>query len=158
MDNIDQFYQKYVDQIYNYCFYRVGNHFIAQDLTSETFLKFMQSKWQKMTNPVAYLYAICRNLIIDHYRKHESHNLSLEDLIKQGAEFGFEIDSEQKLVLAQVLTEVNQLSEDQKEVLLLQYVQDLDNATIALTLDKSEAAVKSLAFRGLETLRKKLNQ
>ena len=160
-DAFNTLYEYYFPKIYSFVVKRTGEKESAEDIVSLTFTQaFVHLEKYECRSCTfgAWLYKIATNKLIDHYRKHESHNLSLEDLIKQGAEFGFETDSEQKLVLAQVLTEVNQLSEDQKEVLLLQYVQDLDNATIALTLDKSEAAVKSLAFRGLETLRKKLNQ
>lgn len=71
------------------------------------------------------------------------------------AMFGKEENKEQKLIIDQILAAMRLLPEDQREILEMKYVHDLDNRTIAEATQKSEAAVKSLAYRGLETLRKK---
>lgn len=190
MDENETFYTKYIDKIYTFCLYRTGNRFVAEDLTSETFLKFFKAasqnklhvilkndaaqgvvaqkkvegffgthpiqKWQKFSNPVAYLYTICRNTIIDYYRQNKE-SVSLEKLIEQGNEPGATFEAENRLLIIEALQEIDHLPPEQKEVLLFQYIQGLDNKTIAEIMKKSESAVKSLAHRGLMTLRKKLN-
>lgn len=109
-----------------------------------------------MANPVAYLYSVCRHVIADHYRSHKE-TVSLESLMAAGVDFGETMDTEKKLMVEQVLKHIGDLPEDQCEVILMQYVQDLDNKTIAQVLGKTESAVKSLAHRGIETLRSQLN-
>lgn len=144
-----------MDKIFNYCLYRTANRFVAEDITSDTFLKFFKSNWQRLESPVSYLYAICRNVITDHYRSYKP-TVSLETLLEQGVEFGATDDSEKRLIIIEILKKVDTLPEEQKEVILMQYVQDLDNKTIGQIIGKTESAVKSLAHRVLETLRREL--
>lgn len=130
---------------------------MAEDITSTTFLKFFKSDWQKLKQPVAYLYTICRHAIIDYYRENK-HQVSLESLLEQGQDVGATFETDKRLLMMEALKVIDNLPHDQKEVILLQYVQDLDNKTIGQIMEKSESAVKSLAHRGLETLRLKMNQ
>lgn len=129
---------------------------MAEDVTSTTFLKFFKTNWQRLENPVAYLYTVCRNSLTDYYRKNK-YTFSLETLLEQGRDIGATFDSDKRLLIMEAFKAIEELPPDQKEVLLMQYVQDLDNSTIARSMEKSESAVKSLAHRGLETLRSKLN-
>lgn len=122
-------------------------------MVSESFLRFMKAHGLEKKQPVGYLYMICRNIIYDHYRQ-AKHTTSLENLMAQGVDFAVSPNYEQQVVYNQILSSIQELPEDQKDVLLLQYVQGLDNRTIANALGKSESAVKSLSYRGLETLRK----
>ena len=64
-------YDKYVDKIYRFIFIKVSSQEIAEDLTSETFLRGWQvfKEREDIENPPAFLYQIARNLIIDHYRE-----------------------------------------------------------------------------------------
>ncbi|MCL5090413.1 MAG: RNA polymerase sigma factor [Patescibacteria group bacterium] len=156
MTNFEDFYNQQVDRIFNFCYYKTGNRFLAEDLTSETFLRFLKSRRLRLDKPVAYLYQISRNLIIDHYRKHKEQ--SLETMQENGLEISLKPNFEKMVLVKEALEEIKKLPEEQMDVLLMQYVQDLDNQTIAKALGKSESAIKSLAHRGLETLRKKLNK
>ena len=157
MVDIEAFYDSHVDKIYNFCLYRTGNRFVAEDLASSTFLKFFKAKWKQVDNPKAYLYSICRNVIADHFRSSKS-DFSLDTLLEEGQDFGATEDHEKRLLYSQAISEIQKLPEDQKEVILMQYVEDLDNKTIAQSLGKTESAVKSLAHRGLTTLRDKMNR
>lgn len=154
MDNKKAFYEEYVDKIYSFCYYRTANREEAEDITSEAFLRFYSSDGLNKPNPTAYLYVICRNLIIDHWRKHNK-TVSFGQFSIDDAMFGREENKEQKLLIDQILESMKLLPEDQRDVLEMKYVHDLDNRTIAGATQKSEAAVKSLAHRGLDTLRKK---
>ncbi len=156
MSDLEKFYSDHIDRIYTFCLYRTGNRFVAEDITSTTFLKFFKSDWQRYTQPVAYLYTVCRNSLIDHYRANKNH-VSLEALLEKGSDVGATFDTDKRLLILDAHRAIEMLPEDQKEVILLQYVQDLDNKTICRILGKSEPAVKSLAYRGLATLRDKLN-
>lgn len=156
MDNQESFYEEYVDKIYSFCYYRTGIREVAEDITSEAFLRFYSNDGWHKPNPVAYLYVICRNLIIDHYRqKHKT--VSFGQFLLDEDMFGKEDNNEQKIIVDQILESMKLLPEEQRDILEMKYVHDLDNRTIAEATDKTESAVKSLAYRGLETLREKFN-
>jgi len=156
MDSLLSFYEDHADKIYNFCFWRIGNKEDAQDITSEAFLRFVKNKGLDKQYPQAYLYAICRNLIADHYHSKKG-MVSLEQLVEQGREPAGETNTEQALDLTQIYQEMNALPDDQREAMVLRYVQDLNTATMCRVLDKTEASVKSLLYRGLETIRNKIN-
>lgn len=157
MDNFSDFYDQKIDKIFNYCYYKTGNRFVAEDLTSISFLKFFKSNWHNLQNPVAYIYKICKNEIANYYRGKEK-TISLDELLANGMEPGQNYDFEKKILIDQTISEINKLPTDQKDALLLQYVQDLDNKTISEILGKSESAIKSLAHRGLTAIRENFNQ
>ena len=61
--------EEYYDDIYRYCFFRMQDHSLAEDLTQEAFLKFLEtSTYHDRGKPLAFLYTIARNLCIDHIR------------------------------------------------------------------------------------------
>lgn len=156
MDPKEAFYEAYVDKMYTFCLYRTGVREVAEDITSEAFLRFYTNNGLTMDHPVAYLYAICRNLVVDHYRRQHK-TVSIEQFSPEDPVFGREENNEQKMMVNQLWEAMTVLPEDQKEVLEMKYIQDLDNQAIAEIIGKSEAAIKSLAYRGLETLRTKFS-
>ena len=57
------------DKIYRYCYFKVNDRFLAEDLAQETFLKyFAQNSYVNRGKQLAYLYTIARNLCVDYYR------------------------------------------------------------------------------------------
>ena len=62
--------EEYYNNIYRYCYLHTQNRHTAEDLTQETFLKFLEtSNYQDRGKPLAFLYTIARNLCIDHIRQ-----------------------------------------------------------------------------------------
>ncbi len=63
-------YSKQYDKIYRYCYFRLKNKETAEDITQETFLRFLKhGEYQGKGNELHYLYVIARNLCIDEYRR-----------------------------------------------------------------------------------------
>ena len=66
-------YDRYIDSIYRFILIKVSSSQVAEDLTSETFLrsweKYRQKKEQSIKNPKAYIYRVARNLVVDFYRE-----------------------------------------------------------------------------------------
>jgi RNA polymerase sigma-70 factor (ECF subfamily) len=156
MNTLTKFYEDHADQIYNFCYWRVRNKSDAEDLTAEAFLRFVRQNGLNREYPKAYLYAICRNLIIDHYRTRKSVT-SLDSLLDSGFEPETISNLEQLAELNLVYKNVELLTDDQREAITLRYQQDLDMKTIGRIMEKSEAAVKNLIARGLVQLQEKLN-
>ena len=66
-------YEAQYDKIYRYCYYKVNNAAVAEDITQETFLRFLEnSTYKENGKELNYLYTIARNLCIDEYRKRVS--------------------------------------------------------------------------------------
>ncbi|MBP8968309.1 MAG: RNA polymerase sigma factor [Lachnospiraceae bacterium] len=108
--------EEYYDKIYRYCYYKVGNKTLAEDLTQETFLKYLKST---CTRPEHYLYTIARNLCIDEYRKVKT--VSLEEETVEPADGGFEQSVVDREAVAKAL---GKLSEEDRELMILRFVND----------------------------------
>ena len=102
MDDNQSFYENYADRIYSFCYYRTGIREVAEDITSEAFLRFYSSDGWHKPNPIAYLYVICRNLIIDHYRQQHK-TVSFGQFSVDDSVFGKEENNEQKIIIDQIL-------------------------------------------------------
>ena len=61
--------EKTYDKIYRYVYFKINNRAIAEDITQETFLRFISKKGDIHDSDIRYLYTIARNLCIDEYRR-----------------------------------------------------------------------------------------
>lgn len=152
---IEHFYPK----IYRYIFYKVSNKEEAEDLTQEVFLKMVKSLKNQNGYFTAWLYKIASNLVIDFYR-HQSFkkevpfdDIKQEAIYEQSKEF-----PENTLTEEQFKKVLAGLTEEQREVIILKFVQGYKNDEIAQLICKSEGAVKGLQFRALETLKNLLKE
>lgn len=164
------FYNKQVDKIYRFIYFRVGSEETAQDLASEAFLKLWQSasgggqnlsnRRVKVENPRALLYQIARNLVTDFYRQKPA----FEAILTSDHPDFLEIPSQEDLMekinreseLEQIKEAVKKIPAEQQEAVLLRYLDEMEVKEIAQILNKSEGAVRVLVHRGLESLKKVL--
>jgi RNA polymerase sigma-70 factor, ECF subfamily len=149
-------YERYYQGIYRYVYYRVGDTALAEDLTGDVFLKMLHGIESYSIQGVpfsAWLYRIARNRIIDHLRRQpEKTDVSLEEARVESIASGDRaIDN--ALQRDELLKAVKVLTGEQRQVIILKFIDDLDNATIGKMLGKTEGAVKSLQHRALDTLR-----
>lgn len=128
--NIEEQYVK----IYRYCYFRVKNQHLAEDITQETFLRFFESSTYKDTGrPLAYLYTIARNLCIEEFRK-----APMEELKEELAQEGFEEKFIRQQALKQAMAE---LSKEEEELLLLRYVNQVSFADLCKLYGRSRFAL-----------------
>jgi RNA polymerase sigma-70 factor (ECF subfamily) len=161
-------YDQYIDKIYRFIFLKVNSQEIAQDLTSETFLRGWEAfKSQKsnlknqkeIENIQAFLYKIARNLVIDYYReKGRVQVVSAEYTpIADPRQ-----DLEEKTILASDLNAIKlaltKLPEDYQNAIIWRYLDDLPISEIAVMLDRTEEATRVLLSRALKALKNKLSQ
>jgi RNA polymerase sigma-70 factor (ECF subfamily) len=160
-DALEELYLIHFDRIYSYLHMSVGNRHDAEDLTTQTFLKMLESigKFRWRSAPFsAWLFRIAHNLAIDHFRAARRWQPEAEPPEPPGAE---EPSAEQGALEAigreSMLELIERLSDEQKQVLTLKFVFDFTNRDVATILGKSEGAIKSLQHRALVSLQKQLS-
>lgn len=147
--------------IYRYLYYRVGDSKAAEDLTSEVFVKMIQAlpNYRRQNVPfTAWLFQISRNLAIDLHRKRAARMVDTE-LHENIQESGPTLDDilEGKLTNERLLKAMHSLTNDQRDVLILRFIEGLPLSEVAIILHKSEDAIKGLQHRALTALRALLN-
>ena len=141
------------DKLYRYCYMKTHHPQTAEDLTQETFLRFLRTHgYEACGKNAAYLYTIARNLCVDHYRK------SKTELLEQTHEIPTE-DSSERLSIRLVLEQaMESLPEEERELLFLRYTNEVPVGEIAEILGISRFAVRRREKRALDRLRKQLDR
>lgn len=157
-DAFGALYEKYIDQIYNYIYFRTSNVKDAEDICSRVFLRALRhiERYEDRGYPFsAWLYRIAHNLVVNWYRDRErSDEISLADQYPPPRMDGVVEDRIEKENETEGLLSVIQgLPEDRKELLILKHVEGLTNTEIGEIMDRTEGAVKALYHRTLESLR-----
>jgi RNA polymerase sigma-70 factor (ECF subfamily) len=154
-------YERYVGRIYNYIYYRTGNHQDAEDLTARTFYRALKhiSRYVDRGAPFsAYLYRIAHNVVANWHRDHSRRQIiSLEELtmgtLEREQPASLAEEHEERAVLLQA---VRQLPPERQQLLILKFVEQMRNAEIAEVMGRTEGAIKSLYHRTLVALREEL--
>jgi len=152
-------YERYVGKIYNYVFFRVGNANDAEDLTAKVFFKALNSigTYRHLGLPFsAWLYRIAHNLVANHYRdRAKVTEVSIENLVipDSSRTSSPEVYLSKKQDNTYLLSLINDLTPQKRELIILKFVQKLSNAEIAVIFGKTEGAIKSLYHRTLTELK-----
>jgi RNA polymerase sigma-70 factor, ECF subfamily len=159
---LEELYLLHFDRIYSYLHMSVGTRHDAEDLTTQTFLKMLEAigRFQWRSVPFsAWLFRIAHNLAMDHFRA--SRRWQPEEEIPDGIQ-GEESSAEEQALASlgqtSMLSLIDRLSPEQRQVLTLKFVFRFSNAETAAILDKSEGAVKSLQHRALASLQKHVSR
>ena len=156
-----QVYDAYVDSVYRYLYYRVGSHALAEDLTSETFLRALRRidsfTWQGK-DIGAWFTTIARNLVADHVKssRFKLEVTTADMLDADRADEGIEDEVLGRLQSAALLDAVRKLKPEQQECVVLRFLQGLTVAETAEVLGRSDGAVKQLQLRAVRALAKLL--
>jgi len=154
-------YEHYHQDIYNFVYYRVPGTHVAEDLTSEVFLKALESIDSYAFRGVplsAWLFRIARTTVALYYRDQPTPaNLSLEEELLPAEGDPSDV-FETGLTQKQLAQALNNLTEDQQEVIILKFVDGLSNTEVGQVLGKSEGAIKSLQHRALSSLNRVLEE
>lgn len=155
-------YERYVDKIYSYVYYRTGNHHDAEDLTARVFYQALNhiSRYVQRGAPFSsWLYRIAHNLVANWYRDRSRRQVvSLDRLAimsSQVEEGPYEqaAKGERRDALLRV---IRRLPADRQQLLILKFVERRSNAQIGQIMGRSEGAIKSLYHRTLVTLRQEI--
>ena len=148
-------YDRFSASLYAYAYRLLGDPQQAEDCVGETFLRLLGAL-QVGRGPEqylqAYLYRIAHNWITDQYRRQPLPSLPLDDRLTSG-EDGPESLAARRIVQSKVRSALRHLTPDQRQVILLKYVEGWSNDEVAAALQKPAGAIKSLQHRALERLR-----
>lgn len=150
-----QLYDRFVDKIYKYIYYKVGSKTDAEDLTGQVFLKAWEAigRYRWTERPfAAWLYRIAHNLVVDHFRTRKDSS-SLDEIV--GLEHpGTDLDEIiQNHLTADVLRHaLKRLTHDQQQVIILRFLEGYNTAEVAAMMGKQPGAVRTLQHRALAGL------
>lgn len=157
-DAFGELYELYVDRIYGYIYYRVGNIKDAEDLTARVFMRVLKAlpRYVDRGAPFSsWLYRIAYNLVANFHRDRARRSKLRVDALSDATnkpETPEEVveREEDKEWLSGVIQKLN---EDRQELLTLKFYQGLTNAEIGELMGRTEGAIKSLYHRTLVVLR-----
>jgi RNA polymerase sigma-70 factor (ECF subfamily) len=156
-----QLYDHYVTSVYRLAYYRLSSKQLAEDITAETFVRALRSintfAWQGKDFG-AWLTTIARNLIIDHYKSSRQRLELVVEAVPERTETGPGPEAEvlANLSSADLMSAVHTLPAEQRDCVLMRFMEGLSIAETAQALDRSEGAVKQLQLRAVRNLAKSL--
>lgn len=157
-------YDLYVDEIYRFIYYKVGNSKEeAEDLTSSVFLKtwnhLLENK-RKGDSLRPLLYKIARNTVIDHYRKKA---VETREMLEAGQTLDSAGDERRELLAVEakedwrlISERLGELKDEYREVIMMRFIEELSISEIAAALDKTRGNVRVTIYRALKALRELL--
>jgi RNA polymerase sigma-70 factor (ECF subfamily) len=156
-----ELYARHVRRIYNYIYYRTGNHHDAEDLTARVFqraLKHVGSFEDKGVPFTAWLYRIAHNLVANWHRDRSRRPVVPLDQHVAVSEVAVhpEVEAIAHEEQGVLLEAVRQLPDDRQQLLILKFVERMSNAQIGEVMGRTEGAIKSLYHRTLNTLREEV--
>jgi RNA polymerase sigma-70 factor (ECF subfamily) len=154
-------YRRYLDRVYGYAFYQLGDHHDAEDVTERIFLAAFRALPEYTDQGAtfrAWLFRIAHNTIAN---AHRSRARRRTEPLPEGFERAApNADPAGQVALADELREIRrvvaQMPDDRRQVILLRFVDDLTTAEIAAVLDRSPGAVRVLLHRSLRDLAARL--
>lgn len=152
----------YLDAIYRYLYFRVGNEAQAEDMTEEVFVRAWEAlpRYRPGKHPFkSWLYRIAHNLHVDYRRKNVPVSVSELDLERRMDERPLPEDEIlRRQDLASLSEAVQQLDEVEQQVVLLRFVDGLSHREVAQIIDKSEQASRVIQHRALNALHAQLSE
>jgi RNA polymerase sigma-70 factor (ECF subfamily) len=156
-----ELYDKHVVRVYRHIYYLVNDAREAEDLTAQTFLKAWEAidRYKERGAPfVAWLLRIAHNLTISYLRSRRDHSELDEGFVDQKRGGNPEESLEQSTDERTVREAVLRLKEEQRQVIMLRFVEELDYREVAAMIGKSVPAVRVIQHRALGNLRKLMQQ
>src|SRR3989344_2359406 len=157
-ERFSKIYDEHITAIYRFCYLKIGSRDVAEDLSSEVFLRFWkQLSSSRIDNDRAFLYGIARNVIADHYRKRQIPTVSLEGNVLDIADESDVADmASVRSDMEQVRKALAELNDEYQNLVIWRYLDELSISEIAQIEDKSEEGVRVEIGRAIKQLRGRL--
>lgn len=157
-DAFGKLYLKYLDAIYRYIYFRVGQEkAIAEDISETVFFRAWEhigSFKENQGTLKAWLYMIAKNAITDHFRKNKNVVHLEESILSTGDNIEEKIEYNDQV--SRLMSRLSLLTDEQRQVITMKYIEEMQNDEIAHILGKNEEAIRALQHRALQKLKKLL--
>lgn len=156
-----EYYHTYYDRVYKYIYYRISQHYTAEDICSHVF-EMVISKYHSFSpeksNFEVWLFAIARNAVTDYFRSQKkraffSLDTLMELVMPRSTPEDIAISNDEQQYLFKALAK---LSDKERNILAMKYAADLKNSEIADLLGLSAANIGVVLYRSLKKLHKEL--
>ncbi len=153
-DALATLHDRFYAPVYRYVSFKVGDSNTSADLTGEVFVRVLEALkrgrgWH--TTPNAWIFGVARNVVADHYRRGRSEVALDEHLVGP-----LEDDPAHAVVRAEQCEElvrgITSLTDEQRDVILLRFIEGMSIKGVAEVLNKTSGAVKALQYRALSAL------
>ena len=153
-----ELYERYALRVFRHAQFLTGDPVLAEDVTAQVFLKALEAipRYESRGVPfVAWLLRITCNMVINHRKsaKNNGHSQIPENIEATGTFFSPEASCEVKVDGERVWREVRKLPCEQRQVIVMRFIDDLGYPDIAQVLGKTVGAVRVIQFRALANLR-----
>ncbi len=163
MDNkfteFTEFYEKVVNDVYRYAYFKVNDRGSAEDITSEAFLRLLSSeKWEEIANKKAWVIGITRNIVFETYREKYKVDETDADPDVIETDYGLETEAITEELIQLVKDKLDKIDEPTREVIVLRVWEELQFNEIAEVMEIKESTAKLRFYRGIEKLKEIVNK
>ncbi|MEO7197568.1 MAG: sigma-70 family RNA polymerase sigma factor [Solirubrobacterales bacterium] len=158
----EDLYREHLRDVYSYCYYRIGNHHDAEDLTEQTFLQayrhFDRAQRESDGRPLRpWLIRIAHNLAANYHRdKSRRPTAALDNVEPIMHPHGTVRVAEGRERMREVIAGLDKLTDDRREALIMRFSLGMDNREIARALGRTDGATKVLIHRSIKQLQEEL--
>ena len=156
---LSEIYDRYSSELYRYAWRLLGKEDLAEECVAEAFSSFLNVIKQgggPKRHLRAYLYRIVHNIAVDYYRRKPPPEISIEEVQLPDLEMEPSETIARLSEVANVRLALSELTFEQRQVILLKYIEGWSNTEVAKTMEKPVGAVKSLHHRAIRNLRRSL--
>jgi RNA polymerase sigma-70 factor (ECF subfamily) len=149
-------YDRYIQRVYRYCFYRTSHASDAEDLTAQIFLAALEGlpRYRQDGHFGGWLFSIARRKVADYHRR--AAHVPLDEAILPPIHADLSVDVEKSQRRERLSRLIHELADDERDLIHLRYVAELSFAEIARILQKKEEAVKKSLYRLVTRLKQEL--
>jgi RNA polymerase sigma-70 factor (ECF subfamily) len=158
---LSEIYTRHSTELFRYAVRLLGDAQLAEDCVAETFSRFLHAL-QRGRGPQqhlrAYLYRVAHNWIVDQYRRPVPNPVPLDPELPAASGSEPSAIVKARMEQEQVRVALMRLTADQRQVIVLHYLQGFSNEQVAAALEKTLGAVKSLQHRALAALKRMMDE
>ncbi|MEK4300748.1 sigma-70 family RNA polymerase sigma factor [Oceanobacillus sp. FSL W8-0428] len=161
MKSIDQVYQLYFRDVYHFLLSLSRDHYTAEDLVQETFLRaYLYLEFYHNENVKSWLFTVAYRTYIDYYRRHRKNVVTDTDFFQQLQKN--DADIHHQLILSEevqeVLALIDQLPDKQRTAIILHDIHELSYKEASQIMDVKLGHFKILLFRGRQAIRQRKDE
>ena len=149
-------HQRFYEPVARYIQFKVGNPHTVEDLSGEVFVRVLEGLkrgrgWRD--SPQGWIMGIARNVVVDHYRQKER---MAEVALNEQITAAEDSDPTRQAILnerqRQLMSALEQLTDEQRDVILMRFIEGIDIKGVAKATNKTTGAIKGLQYRALQAL------